>query len=580
VFLDLNWDIEMATGTTVAKVTKATMAESKKRNVQNGYQLPLPKIPRMHPVLPKELPHHQQIMDTYKVYPCTDPTHMNPDIESNVRSVLIRHCFNWHKDLEPRRRRPIMIHGCWNYIPVACRFQDKEKKCDQTDFCRFAHNSVEICFHPSKYKTEYCEFATNPQTNSCSRYQEHCAKVHHCNELRSRILEPKLDGLLKSLVPNDLILFVAPSESRTLEHLWYMKYYKIQKCEGFPYDCKCNGLKYHNDTDRRRPTVNYDPIPCPKIKPLSGSRWSHPLSTDCKKRKMFIETKDEVTGRTTVIEEVIWDCHYAHTLLEIMYHPIKYKTSLCAKFSSFANIFTWRCKWGRDCAHAHGTSDLRIDSEILSQIQEHNLCVKKQESEKIASASAAAAAAPVQVVLNPREEKGSAEVKLPNKYQKCTQTYFTDKTLSLQQKFEISLTCPQSDRSGQLHLLNDPIQTTCCCRTICRRCIDRYMSDCAYRFKRNAPLFIGQSAVDQSLVFQCNCSFLFTQETSTILKRKRTDLVLSNLLTVLSLHKDSTAAAVPAAAPIPAVPAVPAPPPVAPVPPAPETTSIFAHIDF
>ncbi len=46
-------------------------------------------------------------------------------------------------------------------------------------------------------------------------------------------------------------------------------------------------------------------------------------------------------GKTTE-----WDCDYAHTLLELMYHPQVYKTGLCDHFDE-SDVATWRCVWKR-----------------------------------------------------------------------------------------------------------------------------------------------------------------------------------------------------------------------------------------
>ena len=100
-------------------------------------------------------------------------------------------------------------------------------------------------------------------------------------------------------------------------------------------------------------------------------------------------------------ESAEWDCEYAHTLLELMYHPQVrrrsswlclsasaaclhsarslmpcvffscllafsslqvYKTGLCDHFDS-NNPLSWRCVWKRRCAHSHGEQDVRTKEE-------------------------------------------------------------------------------------------------------------------------------------------------------------------------------------------------------------------------
>lgn len=55
-------------------------------------------------------------------------------------------------------------------------------------------------------------------------------------------------------------------------------------------------------------------------------------------------------------------CPFSHTLLESMYHPNVYKTVLCANFNADAASKgeEQKCKFGRQCAHAHAKSELRV----------------------------------------------------------------------------------------------------------------------------------------------------------------------------------------------------------------------------
>jgi hypothetical protein len=51
-------------------------------------------------------------------------------------------------------------------------------------------------------------------------------------------------------------------------------------------------------------------------------------------------------GREEVEIEEDWECEYAHTLLELMYHPQVYKTGLCDHFAE-DNVEKWKCVWKR-----------------------------------------------------------------------------------------------------------------------------------------------------------------------------------------------------------------------------------------
>src|SRR5690242_8787891 len=61
---------------------------------------------------------------------------------------------------------------------------------------------------------------------------------------------------------------------------------------------------------------------------------------------------------------------YAHTLLELMYHPQVYKTGLCDHFAE-ENPATWKCVWKRRCAHAHGKNDLRTKEDSTEEWKNH-----------------------------------------------------------------------------------------------------------------------------------------------------------------------------------------------------------------
>ena len=65
-----------------------------------------------------------------------------------------------------------------------------------------------------------------------------------------------------------------------------------------------------------------------------------------------------------------WSCEYAHTLLELMYHPQVYHTGQCDKWDD-KDVRRWRCVWKRRCAHAHGRVDARSKEEATEEWKEH-----------------------------------------------------------------------------------------------------------------------------------------------------------------------------------------------------------------
>ena len=101
-------------------------------------------------------------------------------------------CFDAHSDRN-RRRKPVLQHGRFNYIPTRCRYVAKDKFCPQGIHCRFSHTTEEMIYHPSKYKTKLCSYTQStgwdPQYQ-CVVYGTHCAKAHHPSDLRSAVYEP------------------------------------------------------------------------------------------------------------------------------------------------------------------------------------------------------------------------------------------------------------------------------------------------------------------------------------------------------------------------------------------------------
>ncbi len=233
-----------------------------------------------------------ETMERYKVNIC-------PDWILNTCPLSDDACFHAHSTVI-LRRKPVLLYQRFNYLPKSCMFMQSKAVCPKGQNCRFAHNYLETCFHPSTYRTKLC--------TECTR--ERCLMAHTVEELRMPVFEcyrtPMCD--LNWLQNGDPSL-----------HLHYMTNYKTKPCAG---KCECDGFDYHSDSERRRMVVRYSPIPCPSA---------------CSDN----------------------NCPFAHSRMEVMYHPANYKTAACSRFTK-----TRRCLFGDDCAHAHGANDLRISSAI------------------------------------------------------------------------------------------------------------------------------------------------------------------------------------------------------------------------
>lgn len=89
-------------------------------------------------------------------------------------------CFKYH-DEKDRRWKPINEESLV-YRPELCPSFRFSGECDFKDKCVYAHNKLEIEFHPSKYKTELC-FA------SVHKGDKYCNYAETKDELRTNIDE-------------------------------------------------------------------------------------------------------------------------------------------------------------------------------------------------------------------------------------------------------------------------------------------------------------------------------------------------------------------------------------------------------
>ena len=159
---------------------------------------------------------------------------------------------------------------------------------------------------------------------------------------------------------------------RCSEHLYYLYRYKTQRCAGYPYNCQCDGLDWHRDEERRRgPAIRYAPMACPNVKPYINAEWGEP-NQDCSGKYAAINAAH---GRV-----VQWDCDYAHTLLELMYHPQVFKTQLCVAAGS---VVTMGCGGGLEVERVRvGDAVMAWDAEKGGLVRTEVLGVIEREDEK------------------------------------------------------------------------------------------------------------------------------------------------------------------------------------------------------
>ena len=284
---------------------------------------PLPALPfdvSSGAELAHERPEHAVYMLSFRTAVC--PMYLAGACPHNAHS-----CFLSHSAL-PRRRKPLLQHGRFSYIPTRCRYLLDARDCPKGAQCRFAHVTEEVIYHPSKYKTQLCPHALDGD-GCCVGYGRHCAKAHGERDRRAAVYEAE-EGQPRRWSMAQLTDFAVPPEQREQDRLFYQFVYKTRRCAGFPWDCRCDGLDWHREEERRRgPAIRYAPMACPGVKAYLNSEWGDP-AVDCSGRFAQLNA---AAGKV-----VQWDCEYAHTLLELMYHPQVYKTSLCVAEGTLVHL--------------------------------------------------------------------------------------------------------------------------------------------------------------------------------------------------------------------------------------------------
>ena len=195
----------------------------------------------------------------FPLHPCADydttwhlsveqPTHLSyllsfrtsvcPNFASPSSAMPCPHnastCFASHSRL-PRRRRPTLLNGRFNYLPTRCRYlpsssssDDADTLCPQGVHCRFAHCTEEVIYHPSKYKTQLCPHRLDEE-GKCGGYGMHCAKAHGQGDLRVGVYEVGEDGGggAGGWREEDRVQFVCAEWEQDEERRYYEFAYKV-----------------------------------------------------------------------------------------------------------------------------------------------------------------------------------------------------------------------------------------------------------------------------------------------------------------------------------------------------------------
>lgn len=92
----------------------------------------------------------------------------------------MKRCPYYHDSAKDRRRE------LGTYRSVICEYIRRKKKCPQKEDCEFAHNNVEVFYHPDKYKAKFCSSFTN-KTGICE-YGDFCAFAHSEEEISVNLI--------------------------------------------------------------------------------------------------------------------------------------------------------------------------------------------------------------------------------------------------------------------------------------------------------------------------------------------------------------------------------------------------------
>ena len=241
----------------------------------------------------------------------------------------------------------------FNYIPIKCKENHPNEKPEIKLSCEFAHNEIELKFHPFVYKKFKCDNINCKKDSDCSFY-------HTDNDGEPIDMETEVDfdsneiiNLKKVLTSLNLSKKGNNNKEKTINSLEQKKEksdfiptefnpstYKRYRCPLGPI-CKLDNklcLNYHGAKDRRRNPDLYEAKLCPNL---------------------YEKNKRKKDGKCDLGDE----CNKAHNLFEYFYHPIKFRKIKCKQEDTKNNKY---CKERLICPYYHETdSDCGEDGESM-----------------------------------------------------------------------------------------------------------------------------------------------------------------------------------------------------------------------
>ena len=262
----------------------------------------------------------------------------------------------------------------FNYIPYFCPIKEhtdnqKKDKVNQAflEECYYAHNEIEILYHPFVYKKFKCP-------ENCNK--ENCAFYHVNDDGESIDMETEVDFDSNEIIDLQTILSglqLNKEDKKNIEKFdiflkkkskengdfipteFNPKTYKIYKCP-LGSICKLDKklcLNFHGDSDKRRNPELYEAVLCPNL-------------YENKKRIPKAKCKN---GQ---------HCKYAHNLYEYYYHPEKFRKIKCPQEKNGSY-----CPERLVCPYDHNTDSdygngIKLDAELITDY--YNSLMKSYEN--------------------------------------------------------------------------------------------------------------------------------------------------------------------------------------------------------
>ena len=225
----------------------------------------------------------------------------------------------------------------FNYIPIKC-LDNHQSETAKKETCGFAHNKIELQFHPFVYKKFKCVFPDCKKDCYCYYY-------HTNNDGETLDMETEVDFDSKEIINLIEVLASLKLDKKDNEKKSnYLNNKSKEKSDFIPTEfnpetykrykcplgtiCKLDNklcLNYHNEKDRRRNPDIYEAKLCPNL----FENNKRIKNAECEKGD---------------------DCNYAHNLFEYFYHPDKFRKLKCKQENQEKGNY---CKERLICPYHH-----------------------------------------------------------------------------------------------------------------------------------------------------------------------------------------------------------------------------------